>query len=134
MNMIRKFFEELSAESLTRLNEIYTSDATFKDPFNELSGIEAIHKVYAHMYEKLDNPRFIILDEIQNGESLFLTWDFLFSIKSKEFKIHGSTFFRLNEQGLISEHRDYWDVGEELLLQIPLLSSFYGLFRKQFKI
>jgi len=131
---IKKFFEEMSPNSLSELDQVYTADATFKDPFNELKGLESIRKVYAHMYEKLESPRFVIIDEVASGQSKFVSWDFLFSIKSKEMKIHGGTFFRFNEQGLITEHRDYWDVGEELLLKIPVFRSIYGLFRKQFKI
>ena len=37
-----RFFEGMSPQSLPRLGEIYTEDADFKDPFNQVRGLARI--------------------------------------------------------------------------------------------
>ena len=39
---IRHYFETLSPAALDRIDAIYTEDAAFKDPFNEVRGLSAI--------------------------------------------------------------------------------------------
>ena len=36
-----RFFETLTPQSLERFPEFYTADAWFKDPFNEVRGVDA---------------------------------------------------------------------------------------------
>ena len=57
---IVRWFETLTPDSLTGLDDCYTPDATFKDPFNEVKGVDAIRDIFSHMYRALDEPRFIV--------------------------------------------------------------------------
>jgi hypothetical protein len=130
LNKLIEWYEKLDRESLHCIDDLYDSQCFFKDPFNEIRGVEKIKKIFIHMFTNLENPHFIFLDIITNETSSFLTWDFIFFIKNKEYKIHGSTHLKwLN--GKVIYHRDYWDVGEELLLKIPLIRSIYGYFAKK---
>ena len=72
-------FENLKKESLEEIGLFYDEDVFFKDPFNELVGKDKLIKIFEHMFENLENPRFFILDTIENSEGAFLTWDFLFN-------------------------------------------------------
>ena len=83
------------------------------------------------MFITFKNPHFVFIDTIENSEGIFLTWDFNLSYKEKLFKIHGSSHLKLNDEEKIVYHRDYWDVGEELLLKIPLIKSLYGFFQNK---
>ncbi len=132
---IENYFNTLSRESVENdLDLVYDKEAFFKDPFNEVEGIEKVRAIFLHMYETLDNPRFRVLDKISESEKLFLTWDFIFVLNKKEYVIHGSSHLLLNELGLIKYHRDYWDVGEELLAKIPVIKQLYGLFSKRMRL
>jgi hypothetical protein len=51
---IVRFFETLAPETVPRLGEIYTEDATFKDPFNDVRALVDIQAIFAHMFETLD--------------------------------------------------------------------------------
>ena len=53
-------FEQLQRSDVVRLADIYTEDAFFKDPFNEVQGIPAIQRIFIHMFESLEAPRFVI--------------------------------------------------------------------------
>ena len=134
MNSLTEFkewFINLNESTLDEIVSYYDENVFFKDPFNEINGREKLKKLYLHMFITFKNPHFVFIDTIENSEGIFLTWDFIFSYKEKLFKIHGSSHLKLNDEEKIVYHRDYWDVGEELLLKIPLIKSLYGLFQNK---
>ena len=115
-------FESLAAADVARLGEIYTPDARFKDPFNEVRGLAEIEGIFAHMFIALDAPRFVIQEVLVQGDQCFLSWDFRFRMRRwrrDEQCIHGATHLRLAADGRIAEHRDYWDAAEELYEKLP---------------
>ena len=104
-------FERLAPTELPRLSEIYTPDARFKDPFNEVQGVPAIEA---------------IRDVIVQGDQCFLGWDFVFRMKrfsGAEQVIRGATHLRLAADGRIAVHRDYWDAAEELYEKLPAVGA-----------
>ena len=119
-------FERLRPADVERLGEIYTADARFKDPFNQVQGLPAILQVFRHMFTALEAPRFVIREVIVDGDQCFLSWDFLFRMRrfrNEEQCIRGATHLRLAADGRISEHRDYWDAAEELYEKLPLVGG-----------
>lgn len=122
---VRAYFETLSPEAVERMGEVYTPDAYFRDPFNEVTGLPAIQAIFRHMYEPLADPRFVILETIEEGDRLVLTWDMLFRIRKLkpevERRIHGLSLLRLSPDGRVAWHRDYWDAAGELYSQLPLV-------------
>lgn len=136
------WYEELKEADVDRINSFYTDNAFFKDPFNEFEGRERIGRIFKHMFENLEKPHFVFVDIINNVKSdrvAFVTWDFIFLVKGKEYKIHGSSHLKFeydesSNEYFISYHRDYWDVGEELLLKLPIIKSLYGALRKKLEV
>jgi limonene-1,2-epoxide hydrolase len=123
---VRAFFESLSPDALRRIGEIYAADAWFKDPFNEVRGIEPIRRIFTHMFEQVDSPRFVVREIVADDRQAFLTWDFLFRSKRLgrgEQVIHGASHLKFDASGRVNSHRDYWDVAEELYEKIPLLGG-----------
>ena len=119
---IVELFETLAPADVAHLGRYYHPQALFKDPFNEVQGIAAIEHVFGHMFVALDEPRFVVHDIIQQGDQCFLTWDFIFRFKrfSRELQtVRGGSHLRLDAQGLITLHRDYWDAAEELYEKLP---------------
>ncbi len=119
-------FEHLQRDDVQRLGSLYATDAHFKDPFNEVQGVAAIQAVFAHMFVALNEPRFVVHDIICRGDQCFLSWDFIFRFKrfSTELQtVRGSSHLKLNAQGLITLHRDYWDAAEELYEKLPVVAT-----------
>jgi ketosteroid isomerase-like protein len=117
-------FEQLAPADLPKLGDLYTTDARFKDPFNEVQGVPAIRAVFEHMYATLDAPRFVIRDVVAQGDQCFLTWDFIFRMRRfnrDEQTVRGGSHLKLAADGRISLHRDYWDVAEELYEKLPVV-------------
>ena len=121
------FFEQLQPNDLPRLQTIYAREARFKDPFNEVQGLEAIERIFAHMFDALNSPHFIVTERIVQGHQCFLVWDFRFRFTRFDTAtwqtVRGGTHLVFNEAGLVTLHRDYWDAAEELYEKLPLLSG-----------
>ncbi len=120
------FFESLSPADVARMAELYTADASFKDPFNEVRGTDAIAGVFKHMFASLIGPRFVVREVIVQGEQCFLTWDFLFRMKrfrSDEQTVRGGSHLVFAPDGRIAMHRDYWDAAEELYEKLPVIGA-----------
>ena len=120
------FFESISQENTVDLKQIYTDDVFFKDPFNEVNGIQHVITIFDHMFHQLDQPRFVVTTHVSQGDQAFLTWDFLFKMKRfnrNEQCIRGASHIRFAADGRVSYHRDYWDVAEELYEKLPLIGS-----------
>ncbi|MES2424383.1 MAG: nuclear transport factor 2 family protein, partial [Pseudomonadota bacterium] len=121
------FFERMAPASVQNFPQFYTADAYFKDPFNEVTGLPEIQRIFSHMYVALDNPRFVITSRIVEGDQCFLAWDFLFAFKTFHKGItqtvRGSSHLRLAADGRVHFHRDYWDTAEEMYQKVPVLGG-----------
>ena len=121
------FFEHLSPADLARIGELYSADACFKDPFNEVRGIPAIQGIFRHMFTALEQPRFVVTGRVVQGDQCFLTWDFLFAFRSYHRgvtqTVRGASHLVLDADGRITLHRDYWDAAEELYEKLPLVGG-----------
>lgn len=117
------FFEGLKREDLRTLEHLYARHARFKDPFNDVQGLVEIEAVFAHMFQTLEMPHFTVQARMAQGQQAFVTWDFRFRRKGQPDwqTIHGATRFKFDADGLIIEHRDYWDAAEELYEKLPLV-------------
>jgi len=119
-------FETLAPADLETLGRVYAADVRFKDPFNEVRGVPEVQRVFAHMFQALDEPRFVVHDIVVQGDQCVLTWDFRFRFRRFDRAlqtVRGATHLRLDAAGLVTEHRDYWDAAEELYEKLPLVGG-----------
>ena len=133
LGQVIAFFETLAPDSLQRLDQIYADAARFTDPFNEVSGLAAIRRVFQHMFETLDAPQFRIVLTATQGEHSFLLWNFRFRSRGRSTTalIHGSTHLRFAADGRITWHRDYWDPAREVYESLPLLGVVMRWLRRR---
>jgi ketosteroid isomerase-like protein len=138
MQRVVHFFEHLQPADLSRIDKLYTTDAHFKDPFNQVQGLPAIAHVFEHMFEALQAPRFVITSQVLQGEQCFVTWDFLFAMPRMDGgqtqTIRGATHFVLREEAgvwRVAVHRDYWDAAEELYEKLPVVGSLMRWLKKR---
>ena len=129
---IADWFEALSPESLATIGEVYDEQSLFRDPFNDIQGIEKIRTIFQHMFDALEAPRFKVTRIIEQGLESFMIWDFTFVLKGNQYQIAGCTHFVLDPVSLrVTLHRDYWDAAQELYEKLPLLGWLMrGLRRK----
>ena len=129
-----ELFESITPADVPRLGEFYAAEARFKDPFNEVQGVAAIERVFAHMFAALETPRFVVRDIVVEGDQCFLTWDFLFRFRRfsrRQQVVHGSSHLRFDTQGRVLLHRDYWDAAEELYEKLPGIGALMRFLKRR---
>lgn len=135
VNQLVAYFESLSPDSLEQLAEVYTPGAYFKDPFNEVRGLDAVHGIFRHMFEALHQPRFVVTDTIAQGDQCFLTWNFEFFFrgfeKATQQTIRGGSHIKFTADGRVDFHRDYWDAAEELYEKLPWVGGMMRWLKKR---
>lgn len=125
------WFEHLQPEDVPHMHRWYTPDVRFKDPFKEVQGLGEVQHIFQHMYEALENPRFVVTKRIVQDHQCFVVWDFLFRFKTMQRGvdqcIRGGShlMFKQCADGVwrIDLHRDYWDAAEEMYEKFPLVGS-----------
>jgi hypothetical protein len=119
------WFEHLTPDSLDRLPQFYAAAAEFKDPFNEVRGVESIKNIFGHMFSQVAEPRFVVASSFSGDDGVMLLWDFHFRTRAplpqKAMTARGATHLRFDAAGMIVLHRDYWDAAEELYAKLPLI-------------
>ena len=81
LQQLIRFFETIDAGNVSQLALVYSEDVFFKDPFNEVRGLDEVVRIFSHMFEQVDGPRFVVTSHVLQGDQAFLTWDFLFRMK-----------------------------------------------------
>ena len=127
VDRIVELFESMVPGDVHRLHDYYQPDAWFKDPFNEVRGLPRVQRVFAHMFDTLEQPRFRVTTRIVQDRECFLAWEFRFGLQrrrgDKELLVRGGSHLKLAKDGRIAWHRDYWDAAEELYEQLPVLGA-----------
>lgn len=138
LDALIQFYNEFTPASVARFPEFYSADAWFKDPFNEVRGVEAIQHIFTHMFGQVAEPRFVVAEKVADASGAMLAWEFHFRIelwgKGKIQVIRGVSHLKFDAAGKVCYHRDYWDAAEELYEKLPLIGSVVRFFRKRLSL
>jgi hypothetical protein len=128
--------EALDQQNLDRLLECYAEDCRFTDPFQTVSSKSAIQQIYLEMFTHLHEPKFRdvhLMGAATNAPAeAVIGWTFEFSIgpgKPRQ-RLPGCSRLRLNAQGKIQDHTDYWD-GSRLMQAFPVVGPVIGWLRRK---
>lgn len=128
---LARFYEELTPAALARLGEFYAAGAQFKDPFNEVAGVDAIRRMFAHMFATLETPRFTVDTTIVQGRQAMLGWVFRFGLRGRSVAIRGVSHLSLDGAGRVVRHVDYWDAAAGVYERLPLIGAACRLLRRR---
>jgi len=128
-----EFFTQLTPQRLDGIERLFSPDARFKDPFNDVRGTAAIRQVFGHMYETLEQPRFIVLDQGCNGCIGYLHWQFQFADGANRSRrtIAGMSRVVFDNNGRVTEHVDFWDPAAQLYEALPVLGPVLRWLRRR---
>jgi len=125
------FFTHLTVNNLSQIDQIFASNAHFKDPFNDVVGVDAIKTVFSHMFETTDKPSFIVNHYASKQEKLFIQWRFNFIKNNKQWHIDGTSVVTFNDNNQVKEHIDYWDPAEQIYAKIGLLKPIMNFLKSR---
>ena len=120
-------FNNLTPENIEQFDDLISNDIIFKDPFNDVKGVNAFKKIFYHMFENVKEPKFRIVDYSMNKQRVFLKWKMTFIAFKSLQTIEGMTELLLNDTGRVASHIDYWDSLNGIYVKIPLVGYFYKM-------
>lgn len=126
-----RFYETLTPQSLPAIAEVYAPHARFKDPFNDVAGLDAIAAIFRHMFEQVGEPRFEVTASIAQGRRAALEWVFHFHLRGRHFEVRGASVIDFDDDERVIMHRDYWDTGEELYARLPGVGVLIRFLRRR---
>lgn len=106
---VAHFYETLSPLTLPQLDTVYSADARFIDPFNDVRGIAAISAIFHHMFAVAEAPQFRVGRRYTNATAAVLGWCFSLRIEGRPLAIDGLSELEFDADGRVTLHRDYWD-------------------------
>jgi steroid Delta-isomerase len=129
-----RLFEELSVERIDGIEHFVSTDVKFKDPFNEISGLESFRRLLVKMLDDVKGLRFEVTHRAWTEDVLFLRWSLHGKVKGLNWEIQGMSEINFNEQGLVCQHIDHWDAAEQFYEKLPLIGTILRIIKRQLKV
>ncbi len=126
IHTVARFYSELNKENLGRLEDIYAQNVVFEDAAHRIEGYNALLTYFQNLYKNVDRCQFDIAEKHQSGGTGFLTWTMRLQHPNlaggNQVSVKGISHLRFVDDKVIY-HRDYFDMGEMLYENLPLLGS-----------
>ena len=111
--------------STVHLAAIATEEVRFRDPFNDLRGIEPMRRLLAHTREQLPGARFEVLDSAWSAPTAYLRWRMTARVRViGDWGVEGMSEVRFAPDGRVADHQDYWDAATQFYGRLPLVGPF----------
>ena len=111
---------------------VYDEAVHFQDPTQEKSGIDAYIVAQEGLMKHCDDvflePGAVAL----SGDAAFVEWTMGLKIKGIEFVYPGTTRLRFGADGMIVEHRDYFDFVGPTFAPVPVVGGFVRWLYRRF--
>jgi steroid delta-isomerase len=127
----RRYLETLTPESLAQLSVHVTPDVRFKDPFNDVRGVESMAAIFQHMFENIPEVRFTVRHVMAEGDNCLMTWRFEGKLRGRAWGFDGASALRFAPDGRVAEHIDYWDAAENFYEHLPLIGCLLRRIRRR---
>ncbi len=131
-----RFYETMTPADLEALDRFVTEDVRFKDPFNDVTGVDRMARCLGMAYDH-GTPKFDVLDRAVSERAGYLLWRFTSTPKGAarpSWIVEGMSEVRFAPDGRVSEHIDHWDSGEKFYLRLPVIGWLVGKVRKRLSI
>ena len=104
--------------------EFYHENVIFIDPTQKTKGLDSYVKVQEKLVKRCDDICLATHAISVTGNFGFVEWTMGLKIMGKEFIYPGTTRLIFDENGLIQEHRDYFDFCGPTFGPVPILGTF----------
>lgn len=133
---IQRTYQNIDAKSLDEgiLQQLYTEDAVFIDPFHRLEGRNTLEAYFKQLYRNVRTIKFTYGQSVQQDDRITMEWEM--RVEHPRLKggapvnVHGITCFEL-EGERVKVHRDYFDAGEMLYENLPVLGRIISAIKRR---
>ena len=114
--------------SIEELRQYFADDLVFEDPLQRIEGLEEYWAMNERLLKQNTDLKIQMEESAQNGRHIMFTYSLSMSPSKKMSKmlhVTGMTYVRLNDEGKIEYHRDYWDFLGAMLSMFPRALRVY---------
>ncbi|MDY0104775.1 MAG: nuclear transport factor 2 family protein [Lentimicrobium sp.] len=110
----------------------YDKDVYFKDSIQEMRGMDDFKAMTERLTRRSKDLKMNIVNAIMQENIIFLEWEMTIGFKKYPNSImYGSSRLTINEEGKITEQRDYYDLWGDIFDNIPRFGKAYRRFMKR---
>ena len=136
LERIKGYFGRMSPETVASMTtQVYAEDAWFNDTLKTLTGASEIQEYFTATLARSPDIQVEFVDVSRSGSEWYLRWQMTFSSPSlkdgEPLESIGMSHMRLNREGKILLHQDYWDSGSGLYAHLPVIGWSIGKVREQ---
>ncbi|MDD2458558.1 MAG: nuclear transport factor 2 family protein [Eubacteriales bacterium] len=107
----------------------YHPHIIFQDSIQRIEGMEDFQAMCKRLTDRCQSLRMDILSMAENGPVVFMDWKMTMAFqKYPDTPVYGATKLTFNEEGLIIEQRDYYDLWGDIFNGIPRFNKMYRRF------
>ncbi len=116
------------------LREVYAEDVTFIDPAHKVEGLTNLINYFSKLYQNTNSCTFFVSNIIAEQQQYSLQWNMTLSHKSLQkgapITVNGASFLHYDNNKIVL-HQDYFDIGEMLYENVPVLGSVVKLIKSK---
>lgn len=133
------FLQKISDKGYVRENtaKVYAKDAFLNDTLVTHIGTDQIMAYFLNTADTMSSYQVTIDDIASNGAEHYVRWTMVFSAPKlnggKPVESCGVSHVRLNADGKVVMHQDFWDSGTNIYGQIPVLGGVIESIRRRFE-
>lgn len=129
-----RFYEALSPDTVGAVCDVAHDQIHFKDPFNDVMGVEVYKTILEEMFAAAPDIRFEVLNCAYDDEVCFLRWHSVGTVKAlgkAPWSVTGMTELRFAADGKVISHVDYWDAASQFYERIPVIGWILRSIRRR---
>lgn len=134
LETFRALFNELDKGNLNKLSRVYSENIRFQDPLGTVHGLDELTRYFAGAYANVIACRFEFGDAVVQGGVAALPWVMHLRHKrirkGREVQVQGMSHLEIRD-GMVCYHRDYFDAGEMLYENLPVVGGLIRWIKDQ---
>jgi len=129
-----QLFNELDKGNLNKLSAVYSENIRFQDPFGRVEGLDALTHYFAGAYGNVIRCRFRFGEPVIQQGYCAIPW--VMELQHKRLRggqmvaVDGMSHLDIQD-GRVCYHRDYFDAGQLLYENLPVLGGIIRRIRER---
>jgi limonene-1,2-epoxide hydrolase len=110
----------------------YDENIYFRDSIQEIRGLEEFRAMTERLTNRSKELSMNIVRTAQQDKEIFIEWEMTITFKKNPNSVmYGSSRVTLNDEGMIIEQRDYYDLWGDIFDNIPRFGKAYRRFMRR---
>jgi len=109
------------------IRDHYHPDVLFRDAIQEVRGRDAVVEMMLRFPERVKELSCEVHEAVQDGNVIFVEWTMTFRARRQMpvMRNNGASRLRLDDDGLVVDHRDYFDLWGDMIDAFPRAGRAY---------